>query len=91
MQSNPSDPDQLQTLTTFGKKAFQLVSKTLEDVQDRIVFQSNARDTYFKKAAQRKAAAEYIWLENPIAASYFYTIKWDFGDQNFDYSKQKAH
>ena len=51
MQSHTSDPDQLQTLTTFGKKAYQMVSKTLEDVEDRIVFQSNARDTYFKKAA----------------------------------------
>lgn len=57
-------------------------------VNDQIVFQSNGRDTYFKRAALRK---EGIWLENPVSSSYFYTVKWDYGDTNLVYDRMKPH
>jgi hypothetical protein len=52
--------------------------KKIEIVNDQIVFQSNGRDTYFKRAALRKKKKEGIWLENPISSSYFYTVRWDY-------------
>ena len=57
-------------------------------INDQIVFQSNGRDTYFKRAALRK---EGIWLENPVSSSYFYTVKWDYGDTNLVYDRMKPH
>ena len=61
------------------------------DLWDQIVFQSNGRDTYFKRAALRKGQTEGLWVENPISSSYFYTVKWDYGDSHFMYEKMKAH
>lgn len=60
-------------------------------MKDKIVYQSNTRDTYFKRAAERKSKGEGIWVENPIQSSYFFNVKWDYGDSKFDYSKCKPH
>ena len=65
--------------------------KQLEIVNDRIVFQSNGRDTYFKRAALRKKTEEGIWIENPITSSYFFTVKWDYGDNNLNHDRIKPH
>ena len=48
---------------------------------------ANGRDTYFKRAAQRKAEREGIWLENPISSSYFFHLKWDYCDSNINFEK----
>lgn len=61
-----------------------------EVINDQIIFQSNGRDTYFKRAALRKKS-EGIWVENPIYSSYFYTVKWDYGDTNLHYERMKPH
>jgi hypothetical protein len=50
----------------------------IEIVNDQILFQSNGRDTYFKRAALRKKEQEGIWFENPISSSYFYTVRWNY-------------
>ena len=62
-----------------------------DQVNDKIVFQSNGRDTYFKRAAQRKQRKEGIWVENPTMSSYFFTVKWDYGDSHFHHDKVKPH
>jgi hypothetical protein len=66
-------------------------SKQVEAVNDKIVFQSNGRDTYFKRAALRKGHKDGIWIENPISSSYFFTVKWDYGDNNLNYDRIKPH
>ena len=59
-----------------------------DDTNDMIVFQNNARDNFFKLAAERK---HDLWVQNFLSSSYFYRVKWDYCDKNFDYTKQKHH
>jgi hypothetical protein len=77
----------------LGQEAKQAAAQCATEpvVSDHIVFQSNARDTYFKRAALRKQAAEGIWLENPVPSSHFFSVKWDYGDSSFDHNKVKPH
>ena len=67
------------------------IEQKVDLVNDQIVFQSNGRDTYFKRAALRKKQNEGIWRENPISSSYFYTVKWDYGDTNLNHDRMKPH
>jgi hypothetical protein len=55
------------------------------------VFSSNGKDTYFKRAAQRKSLSSGIWIENPISSSHMYVVKWDYGDSNISYEKMKTN
>lgn len=55
------------------------------------MFQSNGKDNYFKKAAQRKAEGENIWMENCLHSSYHYTVKWEYDDTKLHYNKMKPH
>ena len=65
---------------------------TLGDtIEDKIVFQSNGRDNYFKKAALRKGEAEGIWTENSHHSSYHYTVKWEYDDTKLNFAKMKHH
>ena len=59
-----------------------------DDTPDLIVFQNNARDNFFKLAAERKSD---LWIQNHISSSYFYRVKWDYHDKGFDYTKLKHH
>jgi len=81
----------VQSLFTASKQTSENHQGSQPAVWDHIVFQSNGRDTYFKRAALRKGRKEGLWLENPISSSYFYTVKWDYGDSHFYYEKMKAH
>lgn len=60
-------------------------------MDDKIVFQSNGKDNYFKKAALRKGLAESIWVENSLHSSYHYTVKWEYDDTKLHYTKMKQH
>ena len=73
------ESDKKQDRMDFWQK-YQRTHKHLE----HIVFCSNGRDTYFKRAAQRKAK-EGLWVENPVNSSMNFTLKWDYGDSSIDY------
>lgn len=51
---------------------------------DLLIFQSNGRDTYFKRAAQRRGEAEGLWIENPMKNSFMFNVNWDYGDAKVD-------
>ena len=51
---------------------------------DRIVFVSTGWDTYFKRAALRRAkVTDNLWIENPMPKSDMFVVKWDYGEINF--------
>lgn len=51
---------------------------------DRIVFVSTGQDTYFKRAALRRAqVTDNLWIENPLPKSEMFVVKWDYGEINF--------
>lgn len=52
-----------------------------ESNEDKIVFILNSRDLYIKRAALKRG-----WIENPIASSQFYDIKWDYIDNQVEYN-----
>lgn len=56
------------------------------DGEDKIVFLFNSRDIYFKRAALRRG-----WFENPIMNSYFFDVKWEYNDNQGEYSNLKLN
>lgn len=90
-QKNLQEQQQVELVQQEIKNNKPLNTKVNEDIPDMIVFQNNARDNFFKLAAERKALKEGLWVQNYIQASYFYRVKWDYGDNNFDYKKQQPH
>jgi len=60
--------------------------KTRRGETDKIVLSFNSRDTYIKRAAQRKG-----WIENIAHGSYLYNVKWEYSDSQDTYKMMKPN